>query len=190
MTLLYLGIALWCAAHLFKRVLPTARAGMTERLGEGPAKGVVALALAVSLVLMIIGYRGAGHSPVYTPMAGAGHLNNLLMLVSVILLGAGSSKGRIRSWLRHPMLTGVIVWSTAHLIVNGDYASVVLFGAMAVWAVVEMTMINYAEPDWKRPEPGPLKGDIRLLVISAVVFAVIAGIHTALGYNPFLGTYG
>ncbi len=190
MTLLYIGIALWCAAHLFKRVLPAARAGLTDRLGEGPAKGVVAAALFLSLVLIVVGYRGAEFSPVYTPMAGAGHLNNLLMLIAVILLGAGKSKGRMRSWLRHPMLTGVIVWSAAHLLVNGDYASVVLFGAMAVWAVVEMTLINWAEGDWERPEPGPVKGDIRLLVISVVVYAVIAGIHIALGYNPFLGTYG
>lgn len=189
MTLLYLGIALWCAAHLFRRVLPAARAALTDRLGEGPAKGVVAAALLLSIVLMVAGYRGTEFSPVYAPMAGAGHLNNLLMLVAVILLGAGSSKGRMRSWLRHPMLTGVIVWAGGHLLVNGDYASIVLFGAMAVWAVVEMTMINYAEDDWKRPEPGPVKGDIRLLVIGVVVFAVIAGIHTALGYNPFLGTY-
>ncbi len=190
MTLLYIGIALWCAAHLFKRVLPAARAALTDRLGEGPAKGVVAAVLLLSLVLMVVGYRGAEFSPVYTPKAGAGHLNNLLMLIAVIMLGAGKSKGRMRSWLRHPMLTGVIVWSGAHLLVNGDYASVVLFGAMAVWAVVEMTMINYAEGDWKRPEPGPVKGDIRLLVISLVVYAVIAGIHSALGYSPFLGTYG
>ncbi len=190
MTLLYIGVALWCAAHLFKRIWPSGRAALTGRLGEGPAKGIVALALLVSIVLMVVGYRGAEFSPVYTPMAGAGHLNNLLMLVSVVLLGAGSSKGRMRSWLRHPMLTGVIVWAAAHLLVNGDYASVVLFGAMAVWSVVEMTMINYAEGDWNRPEPGPAKGDVRLLVISLVVFSVIAGIHVALGYNPFLGTYG
>lgn len=189
MTLLYLGIGLWCAAHLFKRVLPGARAALTDRLGEGPAKGVVAATLLLSLVLMVLGYRGADFAPVYTPIAGAGHLNNLLMLVAVILLGAGSSKGRMRSWLRHPMLTGVIVWSGAHLLVNGDYASVVLFGAMAVWAVVEMTMINYAEGDWARTEPGPARGDVRLLVISVVVFAVIAGLHIGLGHNPFLGTY-
>lgn len=190
MTLLYLGMALWCAAHLFKRIFPGARAALEQRLGAGPAKGVVALALAVSLVLMVMGYRGTDIAPVYVPMIGAGHANNLLMLIAVMLMGAGSSKGHMRSWLRHPMLIGVIVWSAAHLLVNGDVAAVVLFGGMAVWAVVEMTMINYAEPDWQRPEPGPVKGDVRLVVISVVVFAAIAGIHTLLGYNPFLGTYG
>ena len=56
-------------------------------------KGVVALASLVGIVLMVIGYRGAEIVPVYTPMAGMGHLNNLLMLVSVYLFGVGGTKG-------------------------------------------------------------------------------------------------
>jgi hypothetical protein len=28
-------------------------------------------------------------------------------------MGMGRSRGRARSWLRHPMLTGVIVWAMA-----------------------------------------------------------------------------
>ena len=30
--------------------------------------------------------------------------------------------------MRHPQLTAVIVWAVAHLLVNGDLASIVLFG--------------------------------------------------------------
>ncbi|MEC8197249.1 MAG: NnrU family protein, partial [Pseudomonadota bacterium] len=48
MTLLVLGVVLWAAAHLFKRVLPDVRAGMGDK-GRGP----VALALLASVVLMI-----------------------------------------------------------------------------------------------------------------------------------------
>jgi hypothetical protein len=101
----------------------------------------------------------------------------------------GSSRGRLRSLLRHPMLTGVIVWAVAHLLVNGDVASLVLFGAMAVWAVTEMAVINATSDGWNRPEPGPASGDIKLAVISVVVFSVIAVIHYLLGHSPFLGTY-
>ena len=57
------------------------------------------------------------------------------MLVAVALIGAGHSKGRARGWLRHPMLTGVVVWAVAHLLVNGDVASLVLFGWLGLWAV-------------------------------------------------------
>lgn len=184
MTLLLVGIALWIVAHLFKRILPGARAAMQDRMGNG-SKGVIALILLVGIVLMVIGYRGADFIYVYDPPGWGMHLNNLLMLIAVILLGAGNSKGRLRAALRHPMLTGVLIWAIGHLLVNGDLASLILFGAMGVWAILEMLVINATEKDWQRPEPGPVKGDIRLLIISVVVYAVIAGIHMLVGPSPF-----
>jgi uncharacterized membrane protein len=189
MTLLIVGIVIWVALHFLKRVAPGLREQMNASMGEKLARGVISLLLLGSIVLMVIGYRVEPYDPVFAPMAGMGHLNNLLMLVAVILLGAGSSKGKARAMMRHPMLTGVIVWAVAHLLVNGDLASIILFGSMGVWAVVQMLLINRAEPNWVRPEPGPFARDIRLLVISLVVFAVIAAIHIWLGHNPFMGTY-
>lgn len=182
MTLLLLGIGLWWAGHFFKRLLPGVRARMGER-----GKGVAALLIVAGLVTMVLGFRGAALETVFVPPPWGRHANNLSMLVAVILLGMGSSKGKLRAWLRHPMLTGVLVWSVAHLLVNGDLASLVLFGSMGVWAVVEMVVISAKDGPWKRPEPGPIAGDVRLIVISLVVFGVIAAIHTWLGYYPFPG---
>lgn len=182
MTLLILGILLWVAGHFFKRALPDLRVGMGNA-----GKGVSAVVILGGLVLMIIGYRQAFTELSYMPPSWGIHLNNLLMLIAVILFGMGSSKGRMRSWLRHPMLTGVVVWAVAHLLVNGDWASVVLFGSMAVWALAEMVVINAKSPAWERPAPGPVSGDVRLIVISLVVFGVIAAIHAWLGYWPFPG---
>jgi uncharacterized membrane protein len=189
MTLLIIGIVIWVALHFLKRVAPSLRAGMDRAMGAKPARGVIALLLVVSIVLMVIGYRAEPNDPVYTPLAGMGHLNNLLMLVSILLFGAGSSKGKARGLFRHPMLMGVIVWAGAHLLVNGDKASVVLFGSMAIWAVVQIVLINRAEPNWTRLKPGPIARDFRLLVIALVLFAIIAAIHIWLGHSPFLGTY-
>ena len=182
MTLLSLGTALWYIGHFFKRLLPEAR----ERLGD-PGKGIAAVIILAGLVLMVIGYRGASTGFLYAPPFWGQHLNNLLMLVAIILFGMGSSKGRMRAWLRHPMLTGALVWAVAHLLVRGDFASVLLFGGIAVWAVLEMVVINAKEGPWERPEPGPIGGDIRLIVISLVLYAIIAAIHTWLGYYPFPG---
>ena len=129
MTLLSLGTARWYIGHFFKRVLPDAR----ERLGD-PGKGIAAVIILAGLVLMVIGYRGASTGFLYAPPFWGQHLNNLLMLVAIILFGMGSSKGRMRAWLRHPMLTGALGWAVAHLLVRGDFASVLLFGGIAVWA--------------------------------------------------------
>lgn len=182
MTLLILGLILWIAAHFFKRVLPDLRA----RLGE-KGKGLVALIIVASLALMIIGFRGAEIVPIWEPPSWTRHLNNLMMLFAVALMGLGSSKGRLRGLMRHPMLAGVKLWAVAHLLVNGDLASIVLFGGMLGWAVAQMIMINRAEPDWTRPEPGKAVGDIKLGVITLVLFAVIAGVHYWLGYPVFGG---
>ena len=113
------------------------------------------------------------------------HLNNLLMLIAVGLLGVGHSKSRLRAKMRHPMLLGVLTWSVAHLLVNGDLSSVLLFGLLGIWAVVEIVVINRAEPLRTSWQGGSIAGDVRLGLITLVVFAVIAAIHTWLGYPPF-----
>ncbi|MBL4751345.1 MAG: NnrU family protein [Amylibacter sp.] len=187
--LLVLGVFLWIDAHWVKRLVPSVRAAMDRRMGAGPARGLIAGLVIVSLVMMVVGYRGSEIIPVYTPFSWAGHLNNLLMIFAVMCMGMGSSKGRMRTWFRHPMLTGVVVWAIAHLLVNGDVASIILFGGMGFWAFTSRIIINRSEGVWKKPEAGPVSSDIKLLVISAVVFVVIVGIHIWLGYNPFTKNY-
>lgn len=184
MTLLILGLALWSAAHLVKRVSPASRAALDARLGAGLARGLFAAAIGLGLLLMIVGYRSADFTPLYTPPGWTVHLNNVLMLVAVILLTAAHGKSRIRDHLRNPMLTGVVLWAIAHLLVNGDLASLILFAGMGLWAVASIALID-AAPAPATADRGTLAGDIRSLVIGLVAFAVIVTIHTWLGYSPF-----
>ena len=186
MTLLILGLVVWSLAHAFKRAVPGERAALTEKIGAGPSRGVMAALIAAGLLLMIFGYRSAPYVAVYTPPGWAIHVNNLLMLIAVLLFGASHSKSRIRGWLRNPMLSGVVLWAIAHLLVNGDLASLVLFGGLGTWAVVTIVLID-ASSDWAPPAPGPVMAEVRLGVITLVVFGVIVAIHTWLGYPPFPG---
>lgn len=186
MNLLITGLVLWIVAHFFKRLAPQMRAAMAAKMGNG-AKGVMALLILVSVVLMVLGYRAAPIEFVYALPSWATHVNNTLMLGSVLLLGMGHSKGRARTWLRHPMLWSVVIWSGAHLLVNGDVASIVLFGGLALWALASMLLINVQDGKWQRPAPGPAAGDVKLLIITAVVFAVISGLHIWIGPSPFGG---
>ena len=181
MTLLIVGLALWIVTHWMKRLAPNVRAS----LGDA-GKGIVAVVLFVGLVLMIIGYRSAPIIQVWSPPAFLVHVNNLMMVVAVAVFAMAHTKGRLRGRMRHPMLTSVKIWSIAHLLVNGDLASIVLFGGMLVWAVGSVIMINRAEP-WDRPEPGEKGREIIFIVITVVTFAVMVGVHIALGVNPFPG---
>jgi uncharacterized membrane protein len=181
MTYLILGLILWTAAHLFKRVAPELRA----RMGNA-GKGLAAVGILAGLVLMIYGYRQAEVFNVWFPPAWTVHLNNLMMLAAVFVYGMSATKGRLRGAMRHPQLTAVKIWAVAHLLVNGDLASLVLFGGLLAWAVLEVVVINLSE-EWDRPQPGEAKKDVILVVITVVMFLVITFIHNWLGVWPFPG---
>lgn len=184
MALLVLGLALWVAGHVFKRVAPGARGSMQARI-DNASKGVMAVILLVAVILMVIGYRRAEFIPVYTPPEWTVHLVDLLMFVAIALFGLGSSKSNLRGKIRHPQLTGLALWAALHLTVNGDLASIVLFGGLLLWALGEMLLLNATTP---RSEPytgGSTKGTIRLLVISLILYVVITSVHAWLGVWPF-----
>ena len=179
---LVLGVLLWMAAHYFKRLAPGLRASMGNA-----GKGVVAVLLVGAIVLMVIGYKAADDVALWDLGGWAVNVNNALMLVAVALFAAGNSKSRLREKIRHPMLTGFLVWVVAHLLVNGDLASLVLFGGLGVRALGAFVLINRAEPDYEPWQGGTRQGDIRLVIISIVVFAVIVGVHAWIGPSPFGG---
>ncbi|SDX16333.1 NnrU family protein [Litoreibacter albidus] len=189
MTLLILGVLIWAFAHWLKRLAPALRASMTDKMGEG-SKGVITAALILSIVLMVVGYRSADFIAVWYPPSFFGHINNLLMLLAFYVFGASAAKPA-KVWLgtkiRHPQLTAVKIWAIAHLLANGDLASIILFGGMLAWAVISVIMINRAEGPWTPPAQAPAKKEIVLLVISLVLFTVVAGIHVMLGVSPFGG---
>ncbi|MFD1509688.1 NnrU family protein [Lacimonas salitolerans] len=181
MTLLIIGLILWIAAHLFKRLAPD----MREQMGNA-GKGGVAVAIIAGLVLMIIGYRQAEFVNIWYPPVWTVHLNNLLMLVAVFFFALSHSKGRLRARFRHPQLGSVKIWAVAHLLVNGDLASIILFGGLLAWAVAEVIVINRSEP-WIPPVPGEPKRDVILVGITLVAFGLFSAIHAWLGVWPFPG---
>lgn len=183
MIVLVLGMLLWVSAHFFKRVLPTQRAEMGSA-----GKGLVTFGILAGLVLIILGYSGVEIIDVWYPPTWTTHVNNLLMLLAFWTFGSSAAKrGKVwpASRTRHPQLLAVKIWAVAHLITNGDLASIILFGGMLAWAVAEVILINRAEPDWTPPPPADRPTLIRLIVITVVVFVVVSGIHYALGVSPF-----
>ncbi len=180
MVWLVIGILLWAYSHLMKRVTP----GLRANFGDGAGKGVVSVLSLLAVVAMIYGYKHADLVQLWTPPDFMRHINNLLMVIAVILVNLGYSRGVMRTWLRHPMLTAVKTWAVAHLLVNGDLASIVLFGGILIWAVVDVIAINRMEPAWTPPPAGPARNDVIYLVASALVFGVIVFIHGWLGYPP------
>lgn len=182
MALLLLGILLWWGGHLFKYAFPTLRESMGPK-GKGP----IALVLVGSIVLMVLGYRSvySAELGLYPPFFK--HINNLLMLVAIYLMSPGPQKGALFYKMRHPMLTGFGLWALAHLMVNWDLASFVLFGGLWAWSITQKLVINKAKPDWTPGPKGSLAKDGMFLVASVVLMGVIGYIHGLIGPSPFGG---
>jgi uncharacterized membrane protein len=187
MILLILGLLLWWATHLEKILAPGQRAAGVARMGEGPWKGLIALLSVAAIVLMVIGYRGADYIPVWTPPPWLWHVNNLLMLLAVFVFIAGSFASPVRRRIRHPQLTGVKIWTVAHLLVNGHLAAIILFGGLLAWAVVAVIGTNRRDgPRGALPE-ATTKGLVVHVAVAVVVFVVTGWLHGYLGAWPFPG---
>ncbi len=180
MILLVLGLILWWLPHLWTRIAPDSRAAMGAK-----GRGIVAALIAAGIVLMIVGFRMAPFIAVWDPPYGLRHLNNLMVLIAFYLFAVAGAKTRLHRHIRHPQLTGVIVWAVAHLLVNGDLASIILFGGVLIWAVAEILLINRAEPAWTPPPKGPIRKEFTSVLATLVLFGLVGTVHRWLGYNPF-----
>ncbi len=179
--LLIAGIVLWFAAHLFKRLAPKIRESLGER-----GKGLVTLALVVSVILMVVGYRGMEPVYLWHPPLWLVQVNNLMVLVAIFMLSPASKKGALLAGMRHPMLVGFLLWAIAHILVNGEVAAVILFGGLGIWAGVEIMVINRAEPDWQPGQKGTIAKDGLFFIASLVLLVIVGYIHGLIGPSPFL----
>ena len=134
---------------------------------------------------MVIGYRMTDGAVFWGRHPATVGINNLLMLFSIYLFAVSGAKTALARKIRHPQLTAVKTWAVAHLLVNGDVASLVLFGGLLAWAVIEVILINRAQRDWTPPPPAPMSKEVTAVVITLVVYAVISAIHYWLGYPVF-----
>ncbi|MEM9145595.1 MAG: NnrU family protein [Pseudomonadota bacterium] len=187
MALLILGMVLFALTHGLKIHAPSLRARFVGQIGELPIKGAAAVALLGAMVLIVLGYQQAPYVAVWTPPLWTTHLNNLLMVLAVAVYIAGGIKSRVRHWIRHPQLTGTKIWALAHLLVNGDLASIILFGGMLAWAVAAMIGLNARDGKGPKPGPGTALGNGIHLVATLVIVAVIGLLHNWAGVWPFAG---
>jgi uncharacterized membrane protein len=159
-------------------------------IGQGPYIGLFSLASVATLTWTGFAYAAArqGPDPVYwaaTPATkwvqlGVSLLAFLLAVPGLLTPNPTSvrqeaaldrpdvAKGMVRI-TRHPFLAGVALWAAGHLLVNGDLASLMLFGSLLVLAIFGPLSI-----DAKRRRALGDKWDAFARQTSAVPFAAIA----------------
>ena len=177
MVWLILGVVLWSVVHLYPSIAVSHRNQLSEKFGNA-YQGIFALTIVASIVLMVLGWKNTIPTAVYNPPAWGRHATMLLILIALVLFGAANTKTKIREWIRHPMLMGMVVWSIGHLLANGDIRSVILFGGLGVWAIISQFTINKREGARVIPTDSKgLKSLVILLVVSVVLYVILMFLH-------------
>jgi uncharacterized membrane protein len=187
MTLLILGIVAFLGLHLLP-TLPGLRERLIARLGEGTYKGVFALVSIAAFVLLVYGFAKAPVLQVWSPPAWTRWVAIVLMLPAFIFLVAAYVPGQIKAKLKHPFLVAIKTWALAHLIANGDLASIILFASFLAYAAYDRITLK-GRPDRglvATPKSGPPSNDAIAVILGVVLYlAFLFWLHPLLiGTSP------
>lgn len=193
MTALVLASALFVGIHV--AIAGTRlRDALVAALGERGYLGGFSLLSIGALTWMIMSYAAAPRAPLWITPGWLRDLAMLGVLAAVVLAVIGlitpsptvtggaaaldrddAARGILRV-TRHPFLTGVAAWAAMHLLLNGDGASLVFFGALLILALIGPPSI-----DAKRRRAFGARWERFAARTSIVPFAAIAA-----GRAPFV----
>ena len=177
MGILITGLALFLGVHL-TRVLGI-KALVVRVTGDALFAVFYSVVSAIGLTLIVYGHILAHPSetiwlpPEWTRTVALGAVP-----IALVLLVATYLPCHIRSWTRHPMTLGVFLWSGAHLLANGELASLVLFGGFAAWSAVLLAEGYLAGGHFERP--GHWGADLLAIAVGLGAAAVFAFFHMQL----------
>jgi uncharacterized membrane protein len=181
---LVVAVVFWIAIHLL--IAGRFRPAVAGALGPMAFRGLFSVLSALGLAWLIWAYGRAPHVELW-PASPALALVPLAVMPFAFVFFVGGLSGRnptmagadmmLKAELpvhgmtrvtRHPMLWSFALWAAAHLVANGDLASLLMFGAILITAVNGMASI-----DRKRRQANPAQWDAFAAVTSRLPFAAI-----------------
>lgn len=193
MLLLIAGLVLFVAIHLVP-TNPSMRDGLVARFGEGPYKGIFSVLSLIGFVLIVMGfakaqnYLGSKNPILFYPPTWTKHVAFTLMIPAMILLVAAYVPSRIRTAVKHPMLLAVKIWALAHLIANGDVASLLLFGGLLAWAVYDRISLKRRGNVGPGPQNASIINDVLVVAVGlGLYYAMLRWGHEYLIGMPLIG---
>ena len=175
MAILVVGLIVFIGMH----ALPWhtgLRTQVVNKLGANTYRALFSVVAVTGLILIIVGKARADFHSLWIPPSWGRLVALPLMFIALILLPAANMPNNIKRVVRHPMLIGIIIWAGAHLLANGDLASLLLFGSFAVYSVIAIISGNHRGKNANLPVV-PFGKDILVVVIGTVAFAVLLFAH-------------
>jgi len=189
MLLFILGLVLFFGIHMLP-FYPEYRELIIEKFdsdtidGEGLYKIIFGVIALLGLMFAGIGKGSIEFVGLWdTPMFFR-YITIVLIPVSFILMVAAYMPNNIKRYVPHPMLTGVIIWGATHMMVNGDVASIILFGSFVVYSVVAIKLANRRQCDKNSEqdtqEKIPVVKDAIVIGIAMFGFLLLLWLHKPL----------
>jgi len=172
MSYLLTGLSIFFIAHIFSS-LTKWRALLISRIGDKPYKIIYALLSLSGFALIVIGLGEPNNIQLYQPASWSRPVTVLLMLIAIASYLSFVVPTNLRRVTAHPMMWGVLIWSVAHLLSNGNTMSVIVFISFFLYSIYVITMGNMrgAKPSGT---PIPWKRDlVKGLMVIGVFFTLI-----------------
>lgn len=182
MTLLIIGIIVFLGIHLLPTV-PGLRERLLGRLGENGYKVFFSLLSVAGFALLVWGFARAPLIQVWSPPSWTRWVAIVLMLPAFIFMVAAYVPGQIKAKLKHPFLVAIKTWALAHLIANGDLASIILFASFLAYAVFDRITLKRREATGliTVAATGPPRNDLIAVVLGIVLYvAFLVWLHPLL----------
>jgi uncharacterized membrane protein len=162
------------------------RRPIEERLGPQGFRGLYTVVAAIGLAWMIYAYSTAPHVEWWGDPRWARHLLLLVMLFAVFFLVVGMTTPSpgvvgaervrmdyanglgIHAITRHPGLWGFGLWALGHMIANGDAATVILTGGIALLAFGGMAGLDARKSARFPDQYGPFVAHTSVLPFAAL----------------------
>ena len=145
---LAIALALFVGVHLVPGV-PGLRRTLQGAMGKLAYRGVFSLISIGAVVWIVFAHMDAPYHELWAA-PGWTRLIPIAIMPLVLMLLAGMPRPGMRKVTRHPLLWAVILWAAAHIPANGDAASVMLFGALMLFALIDQPL---ADARIRREEP-------------------------------------
>lgn len=174
MQALFLAVVAFVGGHFILSSVAV-RHGIIKAIGQNGFRLLYSGLALATLAWIIVAYRAAPVLGLWPDSQALRYLPFLIMPFACILVVAGVTTQNVTMlagerfldgprplWgivtvTRHPMLWGIGLWAVAHLLANGDQASLILFGGMAILAFGGMAHIDGRRRDSLGSAWGPVE---------------------------------
>ncbi len=174
MILLILGLALCFGAQ----AACTGERGpaLAQALGRPRLLALVTAAAVAGSALVIAGKSSAAFIQIWVPPFPLRDKTNLVMIAACIVFAAGLlPDSHTRVLVRHPLLVGLALAGIAHLLSNGDLASMLLFGLPTLWALLQVLVRE--RKGLVRPVEPTLQWDAAAILLGMIAYGALLVFH-------------